>query len=259
MHGGPVAAVVRAVEPAPLIPTATIQKALAVSYANGTANGQTIQTRDGTIYLPAGLVPGRTYPLVVAFAYNGDPGIPFEVWKTQGNENHWIVYASKDYTNDVLHGGLATSEAVAARVKAQIDAIAGLLPIDRSRILFTGMSGGANYAEFINLRYPGYAAGIIINSGQIPAQLFRNTPTPGFLTMPSASAFAGSRREAVFLCSPTDPQFYGITQVNVRTMQSLGWNTLFLSFPGGHRNAPAATYRKAIAFIMAQPSWATHP
>ena len=165
----------------------------------------------------------------------------------------------KDFKNSVLQSGTASSDAVAARVKAQVDALTGILPIDPSRIILTGMSGGANYAEFMNLRYPGYAAAIIINSGRIPDQLFRTTPTPGFLTMPTASDFAASRREAVILCSPTDPQFYGISQVNARTMHDLGWDTLFLNFPGGHWNAPPATYNKAIAWLESQPSWSANP
>src|SRR5262249_61191915 len=105
------------------------------------------------------------------------------------------------------------------------------------------------FSEFMNLRFPGYAAGIIINSGEIPSQFFSKTPTPGFLTMPTASDFAGSRRIGVFLASPTDTQFYGITQSNGRLVHSLGWDTLFLSFPGGHWNAPRFTYNRAISWI----------
>jgi hypothetical protein len=119
------------------------------------------------------------------------------------------------------------------------------------------MSGGANFADFMNLRYPGYAAGVIINSGEIPMQLFRKTPTPGFLTMPSGADFAGSRRLGVFLCSSSDGQFFGITQANEKMMHSIGWDTLFLNFPGGHKNAPPATYHQAIQWIMAQPTWQT--
>ena len=264
MHAAPAvgqvaAAVHSSTQPVTAIPVATIQKALAASYAVGSTKLQSIQTRDATILIPPGLVPGRTYPLVVAFAYNGDPGIPFEVWYTQAKQNHWIVYASKDFKNSVLQSGLASSNAVAARVKGQLDALTGILPVDPSRIILTGMSGAANYAEFMNLRYPGYAAAIISNSGRIPAQLIRDTPAPGFLTMPTASDFAGSRREAVFLASPTDTQFYGISQINAKTMQGIGWDTLFLSFPGGHWNAPPATYNKAIAWITSQPSWSTGP
>jgi len=163
---GHVAAAVKAApKPAPAIPVATLQNALAASYAVGSTQLQSIQTRDATILIPPGLVPGKTYPLVVAFAYNGNPGIPFEVWWTQAKQNHWIVYASKDFKNSVLTSGLASSNAVAARVKAQLDTVTSILPVDPSRIILTGMSGGANYAEFMNLRYPGYAAAIISNSG----------------------------------------------------------------------------------------------
>ena len=60
-------------------------------------------------------------------------------------------------------------------------------------------------------------------------------------------------------CSPTDPQFNGITQANAKSLHSLGWDTLFLSFPGGHENAPPATYRQAIAWSMSQPGWTANP
>lgn len=262
LHGGPVlahAAIVRRVQPPPADPTAALQQALAASYAQSPGSLITVQTRDATILLPTGLVPGRTYPLVVAFAYNGNPSVPFQVWRTQAQENGWIVYASKNYKNAVLNGGIAPSLAVAGRVKAQIDALPATLPVDRTRIIFTGMSGGANFADFMNLRYPGYAAGVIINSGEIPAQLFHKTPARGFVTMPTAADFTGSRRVGVFLASPSDSEFYGITQANAKLMQTLGWNTLFLSFPGGHWNAPKATYTQAIQWILSQPSWTANP
>jgi hypothetical protein len=73
--------------------------------------------------------------------------------------------------------------------------------------------------------------------------------------MPSAADFGNSRRLGVFLCSPTDPQFFGITQANAKSLHGLGWDTLFLSFPGGHENAPLPFYRQAIACITSQPGW----
>jgi poly(3-hydroxybutyrate) depolymerase len=223
--------------------------------AKTTPGQQTIQTRDGTIFIPAGLQPGRTYPLVVAFAYNASPNIPLSVWRSQAQQNDWIIYASKEFNNDVLHAGLPTSNVVAAKIKAHVDAVVASLPIDPTRIVFTGMSGGANFADLMNLRYPGYGAAVIINSGEIPMQLFRRTPTPGFDTFPSAGDFGASRRVAVFLCSPSDSQFFGITQANAKTMQRLGWDTLFIPFKGGHWNAPLATYQQAIAWIQSRPGW----
>ena len=250
-----VANATRAAENHPATGRVVIEHSLAASVTQQSGAGQFISSRDALIFVPSGLVPGHTYPLVVAFAYNGDPSVPMSAWRQQAEQNQWIVYASRQYTNSTLHGGLASSDAVASQVKTHVDALSATLPIDPSRIIFTGMSGGANYAEFMNLRYPGYAAGIIINSGRIPNQLFSRKPTPGFLTMPTSSAFGDSRRIAVFLCSPTDGQFYGISHANDRTMQQLGWDTLFLNFVGGHKNAPPATYHQAIDWILAQPSW----
>jgi hypothetical protein len=236
-------------------PHTPIENALAVAKTERTLPGRMIATPDATIFLPTGLVPGRTYPVVVAFAYNGSPSVPLSVWLWAAEEYQWIVIASKDYTNAVFKAGLPTVDAVASRVQEQINTYAATLPIDMSRLVFSGMSGGANFAEFMNLRYPGYAAGIVINSGEIPTQFFRRTPTPGYLTMPSASDFGASRRVAVFLCSPSDSQFYGISHANERTMHGLGWDTLFLNFPGGHRNAPVPTYLQALAWVVSQPAW----
>lgn len=253
---GHVSAAVRRTAPPPTDPTPELQQALAASYTASPGGVLSVDSRDATILVPTGLVPGHTVPLVVTFSWDGHPITEFNAWWNLAKENGWIVYASKDYQNSVLHGGIGPSESVASRVKAQLDALPSTLPIDTSRIIFTGFSGGANYADFMNLRYPGYAAAVIINSGQIPAQLFSKTPRRGFVTMPTASAFAGSRTLGVFLCSPADGQFYGISQANAKLMQSLGWDTVFYSFPGGHSIAPPATYNQAIAWIESQPSWA---
>ena len=58
LHGGPVSAAVRPVDPAPAFPTAAIQAALAASYSGVST---TIQVRDGAIFVPSGLTDG---PLV---------------------------------------------------------------------------------------------------------------------------------------------------------------------------------------------------
>ena len=77
--------------------------------------------------------------------------------------------------------------------------------------------------------------------------------------MPTASDFTGSRELGVFLCSPSDPQFYGVSQIDAKLMQKLGWDTVFYSFPGGHSNAPISTYNKVISWIESQPSWTANP
>lgn len=237
-------------------PGPSLSQALQQSYDSpGVVSSVVVQTPDASIIVPMGLTPGQKVPLVVAFAWNGSPGVPFEVWRSLATENHWIVFGSKDYQNAVLRSGLGPSVRLAQAVKAQLDTLATQAPIDTSRIILTGYSGGGNYAEFLNLYDPGYAAAVIANSSRIPDQLFRRTPTRGFLTYPTAADYAGSRREAVLIDSPGDSPFYQDSLANVRTWQSLGWDTIYVNIPGGHVQASPATFHQIIAWLTSQPSW----
>lgn len=246
----------RATQESPQEVAASLQQALAQSFATpGAYSSVVVQTPDAAIIVPSGLVPGEKYPLVVAFAWNGSPGVPFEVWRRLAQENHWIVYGSKDYQNAVLRSGARSSVALAGAVRAQLDTLAGQLPIDTSRIILTGYSGGGNYAEFLNLLDPGYAAAVIANSSRIPNQLFRDQPTPGFLTMPTAADYAGSRRLAVLIDSPGDSPFYQDSLANLRTWQALGFDAIYVNIPGGHVQASPAVFDQIVAWLTSQPSW----
>jgi enterochelin esterase-like enzyme len=226
------------------------------------AHATIVQERDATIILPPGLQPGRSYPLVVAFSYNGQPVgdqyTPLTVWRTLGPELGWIVYASKAYRNQAFQGDPAVTVDVARSVKADLEAAFARLPVDRSRIVLAGMSGAGNFAEYFNLTYPGFAAAVIDNSGRIPFERF-GSPTAkdrAVEPMPDAQAFGASRRLAVFLASPSDTSFYiDATRHDRPFYQSLGWQTLFLSFSGGHRYAPIPVYLQAIHWLESRPSW----
>jgi len=219
-----------------------------------------LQQRAATIVLPPGLEPGRTYPLVVAFSYDGQPDgnqyTPLALWKTLGPKLGWIVYASKEYDNTEFFQGPAVIRDVAQSIKAHLDAAIASLPVDPSRIILTGLSGGANFAEFFNLTYPGFAAAVIENSGEIPFQFFGKPTNAHLEPPPDPQSFGDSRRIAVFLASPTDPLFYGLAlHRDLPYYRSLGWQTRFLSFPGGHRFAPIPVYLKAIDWLESRPSW----
>ena len=43
----------------------------------------------------------------------------------------------------------------------------GQLPIDTSRVVMTGISGGGSYTHAMNLRYPDSAAAVVINTGMV--------------------------------------------------------------------------------------------
>jgi hypothetical protein len=219
-----------------------------------------LQQRSATIILPPGLEPGRTYPLVVAFSYDGQPNgnqyTPLTVWKTLGPKLGWIVYASKEYRNAAFYGDPSVLRDVAQSVQAHLDAAISSLPVDRSRIILTGLSGAANFAEFFNLANPGFAAAVIDNSGRIPFERFGAPTNRGVVPRPNPRSFGDSRRIAVFLASPSDSMFYGLAlRYDLPYYRSLGWQTLFLSFPGGHINAPIPIYLQAIHWLESRPSW----
>jgi hypothetical protein len=224
------------------------------------AQATVIQRRDATIILPSGFDPARTYPMVVAFSYNGQPDgtqyTPLKVWKTLGRELGWIVYASKQYSNAAFYSGPSAVRSVARSVKAHVDAAIASLPVDRSRIILSGLSGAGNFAQYFNLTYPGYAAAVIDNSGRIPFEDFGPPTNPGLVPLPKPQSFSDSRRAALFLASPSDSMFYGLAvHRDLPYYKSLGWQTLFLSFPGGHKNAPIRVFLKGIQWLESRPSW----
>jgi len=238
----------------------TLLSAAIAPGADGAPRATILQQRHATIILPPGLEPGRTYPLVVAFSYDGQPAgnqyTPLTVWKTLGPKVGWIVYASKAYRNAEFHGGPSLIQGAARSIKAEIDTAIASLPVDRSRIILTGLSGAANFAEFFNLTYPGFAAAVIDNSGRIPFEQFGPPTDHQVEPAPKPQSFGDSRRIAVFLQSPSDSMFYApALQHDPPYYRSLGWQTLFLNFPGGHRNAPIPVYLKAIHWLESRPSW----
>jgi predicted esterase len=232
---------------------------LAAGAITAAANPVVIQQPDATIVLPPDLQPGRTYPLVVAFSYNGRPAgdqyTALTLWKTLGPDEGWIVYASKQYSNSAFYAGPAATRNVARTVMASLGAAIARLPVDRSRIILTGLSGGGNFAEYLNLAYPGFAAAVIDNSGRIPFELFGKKPTSP-LPLPGAGSFGNSRQIAILLASPSDSEFYNdAVRSDLPYYRSVGWQVQFLSFPGGHNFAPFSVYQRAIQWLETRPSW----
>jgi predicted esterase len=234
---------------------------LAVSpTASVAGQGTVIQQPDATIILPSDLQSGRTYPLVVAFSYNGKPAgdqyTPLTLWRTLGPELGWIVYASKQYSNGAFYAGPAATRDVAQSVMASLNATIARLPVDRSRIVLTGLSGGGNFAEYFNLTYPGFAAAVIDNSGRIPFEDFGAAASGRGSTLPGPQSFGDSRRIAVLLASPGDPMFYNLAlHRDLPYYQSVGWQALFVRFPGGHNFAPSSVYLQAMQWLESRPSW----
>jgi predicted esterase len=211
-------------------------------------HSQQIDQPDATIDLPGGLSPGARYPVVAVYTPDGNIRRTLRTWQPVANRFHWIVYASKDYSNAAA-AAAPDFGTFLATAKAHLDAALTALPADRGHVVLSGFSGGAGFALDLNEDYPGFAAAVIDNAG---GSQYLNAP-PG-VSFP-ASAFANSRRLAVFLSSPTDQRF-GPEASQTRDLYAAnGWQTLTLSFRGGHIEAPSATYLRAAGWIVAQPAW----
>jgi predicted esterase len=234
---------------------------------NPAASVQAKSTSGFLVYVPKGLSPSGTYPLVVAFSPTGDAAGALNQWKPIAKQDHWIVIVSRDFSDRVFGGGgsfengTLFAQVVAmnykdpnylSNEKAAIDqAIAGL-PVDRTRIVLAGFSGGSVVAHDLNVSYPGFASAVIDNSNGDDTLTIPPSYVSGF---PTSSSFGASRKEAIFLVGQSDARFGPLIRETIPIYQRWGWQTYYRTFAGGHKVAPANVYRSAIAWLISRPSW----
>ena len=230
-----------------------------------------ISQSDALIYIPPGVKPGRKVPLLVVFDPLGNASTSIRTWKSQAVQRHWIIYASKEFSDasiapsgPIMVPATATYKQILAEgyrnpnllatVKAHIDAAVARSPVDPSRIILAGFSGGAFISHDLNASYPGFAAAVIDNSNGEP--LIGEIP-PDFVDgVPTAASFANSRREAVFLVGQGDTLFLHQVEQTIPAYQQWGWQTFFRTYPGGHKPAPTNLMKLALKWLVKQPTWA---
>jgi hypothetical protein len=236
---------------------------------NHSRSGSVTSQADAEIYVPPGLEPGQSVPLLVVFNAGGNASASIRYWKAQANSRKWIVYASREYSdarsipgnysvypgesyNQVLDS-FYTDPNLLATVKTHIDAAVARLPVDPSRIILTGFSGGAFFSHDLNAAYPGFAAAVIDNSNGEPGIAEDGDIVDG---VPTAGSFTGSRREAIFMVGQRDHLFRSQIEETIPVYQNWGWQTLMLTYPGGHKPAPTSVLAQAINWLVSRPSWA---
>lgn len=204
--------------------------------------GRLVDQSDALVYVPAGLAQGQKVPAIFAFSPGADANGLMQMWRPVADRRHWVVYASKEYRNnlDVLP--------FLARTKGKLDQALAQYPIDRSRVIFTGMSGGGSFSQVMNLQYPGMASALIVNTGRIWEPF-------GAVAEASGVKFGDSRRLAVFLASPTDFRYQEMKR-DYALLVKLGWTVKWIEFQGGHVYAPPEKYEEALQWLQSNPKWA---
>jgi predicted esterase len=202
-------------------------------------HSRTISLPDAVVYVPAGAQPGKTYPLAVVFTPDRAISRTLGNWKAVADRFHWIVYASKEYSNVSAGHGFPQLE---SRILSHVERAIGRFPVDRTRVILAGFSGGGYMAEDLNARDPGLAHALVIDANGYYA--YGDDP---FLPLPT-----GAGRPAVFLYSPDDKTGFGwAARADRAVYQAHGWSTLLLYYPGGHVDAPTTQYLRAAAWIQA--------
>lgn len=200
---------------------------------------------DALVYVPASKSPANKnekMPVVFSFSPGGDAAYMVRLWQEMADEHHWILYASKEYRNHL------DMNALYPQIRQRITQTLQHYPqADASRIIFTGMSGGASFSHAMNLEYPGVASALIVNTGRIWEDVLARHEM-------SRENFGRSKKLLVFLASPTDFRYQEMKR-DAQLMQQKGWKTHWIEFQGGHRYAPDFVYQQAVQWIIAQPEW----
>jgi hypothetical protein len=211
-------------------------------------SARTINLPDAIVFLPAHLRPDRSYPMVAVFTPHGEVHRTFTLWKAVGQRFHWIIYASKQYSNQSAEASTdfkQYGDAIAASVETALTSF----PVDRTRVVLAGFSGGGFFAEYLNSQDPKLGAALVIAANGLYA--LGNDPQNPFPN----GANTASRRIAAFLYSPTDREYGGLTRLDRAFYQQNKWSTALLKYPGGHGDPPQYTCLRAAAWIVAQPAW----
>lgn len=181
-------------------------------------------------YIPSGLIPGKKFPLVIAFSPNGDAASMLQLWQGIADKKKWFVCASKTFRNgqDIIP--------IFDKLHSALEILLTNYPIDVTAIIVTGMSGGGMGAHFFSFYYPQMVSAIIVNTGMIDSR-FKATKT-GY----------PMNKIAVFLASPIDFR-YREMQSDKDFLESLGWKIKWIEFPGGHIIASEEVYDEAVNWL----------
>ncbi len=195
------------------------------------SQGKVLETSEYLIYIPSGLSPDALYPLVIAFSPSANAQQMLQTWQNVASEHKWFIIASRKFRNGV-DPSLVFSRIYGDIIKGRLE-----LPIDRKRVLASGLSGGGMGSHMLVFDYPDLVSAVVINTGMIDSDYYypRKKDYP-------------RNKIAVFLASPTDFRYNEMQRDRI-FLEELGWKTKWIEFQGGHVLAPPAVYSEAAKWL----------
>ena len=113
------------------------------------------------IHVPDGLSTNKKVPLVLALSPGGDAASMIRVWARVADRREWIVAASKEFSNEVEYS------IVFRQLKSELNGIEKSYPIDTSKIIITGLSGGAMASHAFARFHPDRIRAVVANTGMM--------------------------------------------------------------------------------------------
>jgi hypothetical protein len=188
-----------------------------------------IETGEYVLYLPSELNLQSRHPLLVALSPSADAWSMIRAWQPVVEKHKWLLYASKTSRNGVPYGRLVPP------LIAAVESVGTEYPVDKSKIVATGLSGGGMASHCLAYMHPELFSAVIINTGMMAED------QPTWLHPPRGKI-------AVFVASPTDFRYQQMKKDRL-FLESLGWKTHWIEFPGGHRLAPSAILEEAAQWL----------
>lgn len=183
---------------------------------------------DYLLYIPKTYQADKASPLVFALSPTADPEPLIAAWSEVADRRGWLVAASRVYKNGL------TYEIVLPTVERDLGQIEKAYPIDKSRILLSGFSGGAMGSYRFTLKFPERITAVFANTGMLDRRF--------------SPPYAAKDKLAVLMASPTDFRYQEMKNDKIY-LDEQGWKTEWIEFIGGHQIAPAEVYERAARWL----------
>ena len=196
---------------------------------------KTIHTDIFIVYIPEGVSREKIYPLIIAFSPDADATGMIKFWKGMADRHELIIVASKEFQNGV------NPDSIFQRIIAEFPRLFSSYPIDKSKVIVSGFSGGGMASHMFSADYPDKVKAVITNCGVIHPVYIKDEykyPCP-------------RNKLAVFLASPADFNYKKMKSDQL-FLKNHGWKTKWIEFNGGHSFASPSAYSQAISWILKQ-------
>ncbi|MBU0469581.1 MAG: hypothetical protein KJ736_11065 [Candidatus Omnitrophica bacterium] len=184
------------------------------------------------IYVPSKIDLKKKYPLVIALSPNADANSMLNALKSSAEKNKWIVYASKEFKNNVS----MTEQLFSLMVN--LDWVNTNFPVNESQIIAAGFSGGGMGAHAFAYHYPDTVRGVIVNTGMLH----------DYYMSPRESERYPREKKAVLIASPTDFRYEEMIR-DKEFLEGFAWDVKWIEFEGGHKIATDKEWGAAVEWL----------